>query len=128
MKTIVRIEHEDGWGMFRNKENRYVVGEGNNPIMDKLWDRHSTWTINGGMPVPSNDGIDMGLGWKEWFCAFKSMEQFNNWVKKDEAKELLKFNFKILLLEVTEYQEGGNQIVYTKESIVSERDISSLFE
>ena len=42
-------------------------------------------------------------------------------------KELIKRDFKVLLLDVTDFQEGEKQIVYTKESILSAKDISQLF-
>ncbi len=34
---------------------------------------------------------------------------------------------KVLLLEVTEFQVGEYQIIFTKESITSSKDITSLF-
>lgn len=128
MKTIIRIEHSDGWGMFRSKDNdRWTVGDYSGvKCLDELWDRHSSWN-EGGMPLPDNDGIKMHKEYKEWFCAFKSMEEFKQWVKPEEIKELIKRDFKVLLLDVTDFQEGEKQIVYTKESILSAKDISQLF-
>lgn len=128
-KTIIRIEHKsDGFGMFRSKLNecddnptRVEVGGGGNDILEELWLRHNNFN------TPYKDGLDMGLRFKEWFCAFKSIEQIQQWILPDEFQVLLDNNFHILLLIVTEYQEGDHQIVFTKESIISSQDISSLF-
>jgi len=128
VKTIIRIEHADGWGMFRPKNNdRWSVGDDSGiKCLDDLWERHSSWNV-GGMPIPHNDGIDMAKGNKEWFCAFKNIEEFKQWIKPEEMRELIKKNFKVLLLDVFDFQEGEKQVVYTKESILSIKDISQLF-
>ena len=128
MKTIIRIEHADGWGMFNSKDTvRFQVGDSSGiKCLNALWKRHSAWNTKG-MPIPRNDNIDLELKDKEWFCAFRSMEEFKKWVKPVEVKALIKKGFKILLLDVSEYQEGTYQIAYTKESIQSMKDISALY-
>lgn len=127
MKTIIRIEHEDGNGMFRKKIERFAVGDyTDNILLNNLWERHDACN-KGGMPVPYNDGIDLWKNRKEWFLGFKSMEQFNQWCLPEEVKELLKLGFKVLMIDVEEYQEGGCQIAFTKDTILQQKDISSLF-
>lgn len=127
MKTIIRIEHTDGNGMFRSNSNRFSVGdETDNVLLNNLWQRHNAWN-EGGMPIPRNDGIDLWKDEKEWFLGFKSMEQFGQWCLPEEIKELLKLDFKVLMIDVEEYQEGGYQIAFTKETILQKKDISSLF-
>jgi hypothetical protein len=129
-KTIIRIEHKsDGFGMFRSKlkdgddnPSRVEVGDDEDDILFELGKRH-----NDGFYTPFGDGLDMNLGFKEWFCAFKSIEQIQQWILPDEFKVLLDNDFQILLLTVTEYQEGNHQIIFTKESITSSQDISTLF-
>jgi hypothetical protein len=79
-------------------------------------------------PVPSNDFINRYKDGKEWFCAFKSVEQFQKWVKPKEINELFKLGFKVLMIDVQEYQEGKMQIAYTKESVLQSKDISELFK
>lgn len=128
IKTIIRIEHKsDGFGMFRSEldENsmpsRVEVGDGENDILSELWLRHNDFN------TPYKDKLDIELGFKEWFCAFKSIKQIQRWILPDEFKVLLENDFNILLLTVTEYQEGEHQVIFTKESIVSTQDISTLF-
>lgn len=127
IKTIIRIEHKsDGFGIFRSKlkdgnPSRVEVGGGEDDILFELWERHNDFY------TPFEDGLDIELGFKEWFCAFKSIEQIQQWILPDEFKVLLENDFNILLLTVTEYQEGEHQVIFTKESIVSTQDISTLF-
>ncbi len=143
MKTIIRIEHNDGFGMFRKnwdnggrffcvsdttEGNPFLMSRGvDGWLMDNLWNRHSAHS-DCGMPTPYSDGIDLDLDDKDWYCAFKSLEEFSEWVKPKEADALTKLDFKILMLDVTEYQEGEKQVAYTKESISSFKDISGLFK
>lgn len=127
MKTIIRIEHQDGNGMFRSKSRRFSLGDDtDNILLQNLWARHNAYN-KGGMPVPCNDGIDLFKDRKEWFLGFKSMEQFSQWCMPEEVKELLKLDFKVLMIDVEEYQEGGCQIAFTKDTILQKKDISSLF-
>jgi len=124
MKTIIRIEHLDGIGLFQD----YHKSTNFRPhsvfdICEDLGERHQ----NGNFPVPSRDNLDINKEDKEWFCAYKSIDQLQQWVKKDEFQILFENNYKVLLLDVTEYQEGEYQIVFTKESIIQTKDISNLF-
>ena len=123
MKTIIRIERPDGIGMFRNEVAVLNIIE----LID-LAKRHG----NGKFPIPYYDKnlniISCYKDDKEWFCAYKSIEQLQQWVKPNEFKYLFNYSYKVLLLDVTEYQEGEYQILYTKESILNRKDISNLFK
>lgn len=61
------------------------------------------------------------------YCAYPSVEAMKTWINCSEIKELLKYGFVVLLLDVTDSIEDLDQVIYTKESIVSSKDISSLF-
>lgn len=127
MKQIIRVEHTDGQGMFfgaildldKNEiSERDTVYE----FLPDLAERHGCFR------TPSEDDLDVRKDRKIWYCAYKSMDQFNEWCRKDEIKDLLTRDYKVLILDVTEYQEGKDQIIYTKESIVSSKDISELYK
>lgn len=45
-----------------------------------------------------------------------------------ELKEIVAEGYKILMLEVEEFQVGEKQIIYTKESITSSKLINDLFK
>ena len=124
---IVRVEHEDGYGMFRSSTKPICLSNSGDPVLNRLWNRHSTCG-DPGMPLPCHDGIDLDMGGKNWYCGFGSMDDFNKWVMPDEAKALISYGFKVLLISANEFQIGGHQVVYTKSSITSVEDISSLFK
>jgi hypothetical protein len=118
MKTIVRIEHISVEGIFHSASVNRLSN------ISEFCDRHARFPT----PNRENPKLDMGLKGKEWFCAFKSIEQMNEWVTPIEIKELLGLGCKVLVLDVTEYQEGEYQIIFTKDSIKNSKDISDLFK
>lgn len=120
MKTIqiIRIERR-GRGIFRPSNQAIYRSK----IAQRTYDRHN----RGGFPMPHVENLDMYKGLKEWFCAYKTIEQLQEWVKKEELNFFFSKGFKVLLLTVSEYQEGEKQVIFTKESIVSSEDITSLF-
>jgi len=120
MYNIVRIEHEDGWGMCRVKSrtvDRYTIGD--SWETEDLYKRHAS-----AVPVPLRDGIDLK---HDMFCAFDSMETFSSLVFPEEVKFLLTQGFRVLLLEVRKIHPGTHQVCYRKTSVVSVKNISSLF-
>jgi hypothetical protein len=64
---------------------------------------------------------------KNWFCAFKSVNQMKKWFEDHELSILAKHNYKIMILKVKEFQEGNHQIAFTKESIKRRKDITHKF-
>jgi len=114
-KTIIRVEGEDGYGMFRDCIGRKYVPATELPAICM---RHQLFN------TPYQDGLNIA---DNWFCAYKTIEQLQDWVFTGELKEIIDNGFKVLLLDVTEYQEGTHQVIYTKESIVGMKDISNLF-
>jgi hypothetical protein len=132
-RKIVRIEHADGWGMFRGgknqEESRYSLGETDETL--EMCELHNS------LPTPKIDrGFNLeNLGHFEFlefmegrFCAYKTLDSFYQWIVKDELEWLLtNYDFKVLLIEVTELLEGDYQVLYKKEHIVNVEDISSLF-
>lgn len=116
MKTILRIEL-DGIGIFNNP----LVKKKGFKYWNEMFERHMEF------PSPYNDGIDLHKEDKEWFCAYKSVEQMQLWLRSEEIKFFIGMGFRFLLLEVEEYQEGEYQIIYTKESIKECKDITAIF-
>lgn len=114
---ILRVENQnDGCGIFRScyKEAWQVH--------NRISERHREF------PTPYEDeDLDLDQDDKEWFCAYKTIEQFQEWVESDEIEALIESGFDVLLLEVSEYQIGGHQVLFTKESIVKETIINDLF-
>lgn len=116
MKTrqVLRFEHRgSGEGMFSSGA-AYNIGY--------IGDRHREFN------TPYRDGLDLERDGKEWFCGYKTIEQMQEWVKKEEAQKLIARYHDALLLEVSEWQEGSHQIIFTRESIQSRKVINELFD
>ena len=124
MKTIVRIEFpEDGFGMFKT-----FLGNGLKRNIRPLDEFCKTvHRRHGDFNDPFRDGLDLNRGIRTWFCSYKSIEQLQQWIQTEELKTIIKEGYRIYVLDVNEYQEGRDQIIYTKESINSSKDITSLF-
>lgn len=117
VKQVVRIENL-GRGFFRPSDNRITITNRYKNILGK----HSNF------PIPQDDrDINLRLGNKYYFCGYKSIDQIYEWLSSDDIKWLIKKDFKIILYDVVEYQEGDFQIAFTKEGIVSSKDVTSLF-
>jgi hypothetical protein len=132
IRKLIRIEHTDGFGMFRRKEDRYRLGECENT--NQMYELH---TYN--FPTPGRDkGLDLNnLSCEDYdkfmegkFCAFKTLDQFYQWIVKDELTWLLKnHDFKVITIEINDMSiwEGEYQVLYRKEDIINVEDITSLF-
>lgn len=120
MKTIIRIEHECGNGLWMavNKNNYTVICKGFS-FYNELYGKHSRF------PVPRLDGL-LNIQDDE-YCAFKSIEQIQQWIEKDWFKEIVEFGFKIWMIDVSVWREGEYQVLFKKKDIVSKKDISELF-
>ncbi len=115
---VVRIEHPDtGCGLWQTEINGYVVYR-NLSFLNDLVDKHESF------PIPNEDGLYRE---NHHFCAFKSIEQANEWIESEWWNEILSLGFKIYLIELSAWLEGEYQIMFEKQHIVQSEDISSLF-
>ena len=120
MQQIIRIEDPvTGYGVWRALKNDSYLSE-QSEFHDEMYYKHFRF------PTP---GRDIGLGYIDptEFCAFKSIEQLQEWFEKEWLKSLIEIGFKILLLEVSKCRTGTHQILYKKEDITDTKDISNLF-
>jgi len=123
---IIRIEHTDGIGMFREYTDEYSNDYEKRMhnvfyILPQLADRHENFNS------PSQECLDLYKNNKVYYCAYKSIEQLQKWILNNEFITLFDNDYKVLLIECTDYQIGYDQVIYTKESIKTSKDISSLF-
>lgn len=121
--TIFRIESDiDSWGIFRFEnskgEQRHYL-----PI-----NRIDSLQSHCDMKTPWEDEVDIELFGKEWFCAYKSLEDLHKWVSKEALQTILQNNFSILKLKVEQVQLGGEQALFCKENIVHKEKINYLFK
>lgn len=118
MYTIIRIEDiNTGNGMFNSDKG--ITDFDNTKNMYKL---HAK------LNPPFEDGINRE---EDDFCAFSSMEAFNNNTIPEELKWLLinHTQFQVLLLNVSTCKIGnsGYQVCYKKKDIITQQNITSLF-
>lgn len=113
--------------VVRLERNKRGIFRPSNQVLTKYSITRNVYDRHGNFPTPRQEGLNMVLDDKEWFCGYKSIDELQNWIYSDEIKFFISKGFKVLLLEVTEYQLGEYQIIFTKESITSSKDITSLF-
>ena len=113
---VVRVQNrETGIGFFRSSVLFKLSG------LYNLFPRHANFN------TPQEDGLNIELEGKEWFCAYKSLEQFEEWVILSEVRVLIENGFDVLLLDVEDFQIGKHQVIFTKQSITSTKIINELF-
>jgi len=110
--TVVRVE-KDGVGIFCNDTIIYT------PEVRSIYRRHSE-----DFPNPMGEGLEFD---DDWFCAYKTVDQFKEWVRTDEMIDLIEQGFRAYMIEVSNFQEGEYQVIYTKDSIVTKTDITNIF-
>jgi len=127
-RLIVRVEHKsDGFGIFQsmkhdNRRRRPVMRLRTIISGNDLLDRH-----NDKFPDTFTDSYILRYPDRDEFHAFKSIEQFQKWVKPNEIMDLINAGFNVLLLSVSDCVVGKHQILYKKENILNSKNISKLF-
>lgn len=130
---VIRIEHKvSKWGIFTHRFRDIQFAR---LRMPELFERHCYQ-----FPEPQNEAnerflkkgmnpkhLNLYKDNKTYYCAYKSVKQIQEWVMPEEFAIMVKGGFNIWLLEVTDFQEGNYQVLYTKESIVSKQIINDLF-
>jgi hypothetical protein len=125
MLQVVRLQHKtSGVGIFRcglfNEEYINMTDE-EKCMYDDFNLRHRNF------PTPSTEGLSMYRNDRKWFCAYKTVEQLQQWLMPNEIRFLISKDFDVLLLTVNEYQVGEHQVVFTRESVQESTVINSLF-
>ncbi len=124
MKQIVRIEHKDsGIGIWNHSnDGSYKRNVEAIDSYELLRDRHLNFLR------PFEETNLKGIFNKDYYCAFKSLDQLKDWIYDNEVKELIDQGFIILLIELNNYHEGDYQIIFKKEDIITRKDITDIFK
>lgn len=120
---VIRVENKKGFGMFNCCRSAYDI-DGLQDLCKRHFDKCSPLPF----PRPEEDNLPEYQPGSDWLCAFKSLEQFNSLITREEAKILIKNGFKILILDVENYREGGNQFLFKRNSIKTKTCINKLFK
>lgn len=113
-KQIVRVEHTDGIGMFTGDDRSHTVDY----ICPEIYTRHAKFK------TPREEGLKRE---KDEFCAYKSIDHIQQWIMKDEFHILFENNYKVYLIEVSNFREGKDNVLFKKQDIINKTDISQLF-
>lgn len=113
MIQVLRIENGDGVGIFHGG---YAFSH-----FPSISSRHCKF------PNPHQDGLDLYRDSAQWFCAYKSIEQIQEWIMPDEFKDMPRCGYRIYLMTVLNYQVGEYQVIFTKDSIIDRKDVTELF-
>jgi|GEM_PF-3078167 len=119
---FIRVEHPYSgkgiWNAKNEKSKRFISYLSNEQVFSN---RHKEF------PNPYRDeGLENFIE-NVHFCGFKSIEQMNEWIFKNELKEFISMGFKIYSITTSKCLIGQYQICYKKEDILSKEDITSLF-
>lgn len=126
MIKVLRLEHNDGSGIFTS----YINGEHReyNPwsvaCHEDVSSRHQQFKD----PYKEEFSSDIyvfieGLH----FCAYKSIEQFQDWIHKDEFAQYYAHGIKAYILELSDCFIGIDQVLFKKSDVISKTDVSELF-
>lgn len=131
-KNIIRIEHISGKGVFRAQDDDENDIIRKHSCFDKIFARHSFSnefpTYYADKELFGKTFLNLNFKISEYNFAFKSLDQLDTAFTRSELKELIKdLNFKVLMLDVTNYYESEYQVIFKKSSIIHLRDISSMF-
>ena len=125
-KSVIRIENkEDGRGIFRSYAGDFERHSNYNEIYNRHQNKDKFPAY--GHDIQLRDQINYD-DLQDYYFAFKSLEQLRTGFTDVELKEAIEeLGFQVLMLDVTDYYESDYQIVFNKESIVEEKDISFMF-
>lgn len=113
--TIFRIEHQDtSKGMWQT-----LTPEGA-PMVTLL-----TNEVMATMPMPFSPVY--GENGRRWYSAGGSLEQLYMWFNPQDLQELIDLGFEIFEVEATEWKDLGQEVIFTKESVIMMENVTHRF-
>lgn len=108
---IYRIENpQTKCGMWYNERGQYE------PFVDKLTEGRSKH-----LPMPHDDSFRKNN--LKWYSACRSIDQLIEWFSERDIYELVENGYRIYALEVSQYKIEENQVLYTKEGILTKTEL-----
>ena len=134
MKTIIRIEHETGNGIYNARKNGNIIFGSHSKAKD-IEERHSTNeypTLFGDRVLYKKMIKAIGGNYEyklahQYFFAFNNLNQFEKAFKRSEMQELFDLGFNVKLIEVSSCLNSKFQVIFLKKDIVNEKIINDLF-
>lgn len=134
MKSVIRVQDKYGRGMFQygNHDNFKTAGVYDIPQLTSLADRHllfpNLWLDTKLVKfLEKKLGKDFEAGKLDYRFAFKNLDQFEEWVLREEVAILNDYGYRVYKIETDDYKESDFQVLFNVNSIKSVTDITDLF-
>lgn len=134
MKSVIRVQDKYGRGMFQygNYDLMRTAGVYDIDRLQSLADRHlhfpNLWTDTKLVKfLEKKLGKDFEAGTLEYRFAFKNLDQFEEWVLREEVAILNEYGYRVYKIETDDYKESDFQVLFNVNSIKSVTDITDLF-
>ena len=133
MATVIRVQDKHGRGMFQ-MGNGYGISVYEIPELKDLADRHNNFPNLWRDVVLSKyvhengyvDGDDLVVGNPLRF-AFKNINQFEDWVEREEVALLKGNGFRVYKIEVEKVIFSNYQALFDITTVTNSVDITELF-
>lgn len=134
MKSVIRVQDKHGRGMFQygNQDNFQTAGVYDIPYLQALADRHlnfpNLWLDKTLVKfLEEKLGNDFEASKLDYRFAFKNLDQFEEWVLREEVAVLNDYGYRIYKIETDDFKESDFQVLFNVNSIKSVTDITDLF-
>lgn len=121
-KKVIRIEHDSGKGLFRARldTEEYLIDIV--PFGDEILEKHDLE-----FPLAYQENLNRT---DNHYFAYPSIEVLNRWYEKEWLSAILYWrkDVRIYEIELSDWQESENQVIFLKKDIVSKTDISYQFQ
>jgi len=145
MKSVIRVQDSLGRGMFYStiingdelgvNKSIYYIDE-----LRGLYNRHSDFPnlfdddllfhnskVIGLDFSSDKDFDDPRLNPENWRFSFKNLNQFEQWVTRDEVKTLKEHGYRVFKISATEVLIGNAQNLFYIDSVIKQEDITDIF-
>jgi len=134
MKSVIRVQDKYGRGMFQygNHDNFKTAGVYDIQDLKNLANRHldfpNLWIDKKLVKfLEKKLGKDFEAGKLDYRFAFKNLDQFEEWVLREEVAILNEYGYRVYKIETDDYKESDFQVLFNVNSIKSVTDITDLF-
>lgn len=134
MKSVIRVQDKHGRGMFQygNHDNFQTAGVYDIPQLTSLADRHLNfphlWLDKKLVAfLEKKLGKNFEAGKLDYRFAFKNLDQFEEWVLREEVAVLNDYGYRVYKIETDDFKESDFQVLFNVNSIKSVTDITDLF-
>jgi hypothetical protein len=134
MKSVIRVQDKHGRGMFQygNISTFTSPSVYDIPELDNLAQRHlnfpNLWFDKKLVKfLEGKLGKDFEAGTLEYRFAFKNLDQFEEWVLREEVAVLNEYGYRVYKIETDDFKESDFQVLFNVNSIKSVTDITDLF-